>query len=139
MLADQPGCRRGQDVTNCCRALLCSGVLLDLRKGKYSFLDFCLGVSVAASFPQQVKNFSQFNHGKFLSHENGGEAEREQRGKHAGECRLLGSSAERYRGTALLGPLTILGDNQDMEEPVAPAPPETLSTSCSMGNSDVLK
>lgn len=104
-----------------------------------------MAVSVAASFPQQVKNFSQLNHGKSLSHESGGKAEPELWEGHAGEGRLLGSPAGRERGTALLGPLTIpgpltiLGDNQDMEKPVAPALPETLSTPCSWGHSGVLK
>lgn len=98
-----------------------------------------MAVSVAASFPQQVKNFSQLNHGKSLSHESGGKAEPELWEGHAGEGRLLGSPAGRERGTALLGPLTIPGDNQDMEEPVAPALPETLSTPCSWGHSGVLK
>lgn len=98
-----------------------------------------MAVSVAASFPQQVKNFSQLNHGKLLSHESGGKAEPELWEGHAGEGRLLGSPAGRERGTALLGPLTILGDNQDMEKPVAPALPETLSTPCSWGHSGVLK
>lgn len=54
-----------------------------------------MAAAAAASFTQQVKKFSQLNHGKLLSHDNGGEAEPEEREGHAEECRLLGSSAER--------------------------------------------
>jgi len=54
----------GRDVTNLCRALCCSGVLLDLCKRKHFFLNCWVSGSVVACFPeepQRVKNCSQLN------------------------------------------------------------------------------
>lgn len=93
MLAAQPCCRRGQDVTNCFRALLSSGVLLDLCEGKHFSLDFCMATSVAASFSQQVKIFLNLTMESISVMKV--EENPEQKEGHAREYRLLGSSAER--------------------------------------------